>query len=282
MAGGALSGARSVTPGPAREGLGLAALSGELSRQQPHELAAGVAVELRDVWFGYRRREPVLRGISLAVYDSQVTMVLGASGSGKTTLLKLIKGLVAPGQGEIRVLGTPLPVQRTHATLDPKVAYIPQQLGLVRSSTVLVNTLTGTLGRLPRWRGAAGIFPGATVERAREMLHALGIGNKAGQKVRQLSGGERQRVAIARALMQQPSIILADEFVSQLDPATTAEIMELMRDIAGTGVALLITTHELDVVARFADRVVLVGGGHKLVDCSVDEVPVGELASLMK
>ena len=92
------------------------------------------------------------------------------------------------------------------------------------------------------------------------------------EKVFNLSGGERQRVAIARALMQHPRLLLADEFISQLDPVTTVSIMDSMKEIVRSGVTLLMTTHELDVVARYAHRVAVLRDGEKVLDCPAAEV----------
>jgi phosphonate transport system ATP-binding protein len=209
-------------------------------------------------------------------------MVLGGSGSGKTTLLKLIKRLLVPQGGQVHLLGLPQVRIHARARLDPRVAYIPQQLGLVRSRTVLDNVLTGALGSIAGWRGLLGIYPSDVVRRAHDLLDTLGIGHKAGDKVRTLSGGERQRVAIARALLQQPHIILADEFVSQLDPATTTDIMHLVQAISRGGVTVFMTTHELDLVERFAETVIVLRDGDKVLDSPATEVAATELAALMK
>ncbi len=248
----------------------------------PDRPAGQPAVSVRDAWFGYRKATPVLRSVSFDLEPGQLMMVLGASGSGKSTLLKLVKGLIAPHRGEVRVFGTPIRPAGMRGRLDASVAYIPQQLGLVRTSTVLENALGGALGQVPTWRGLTGFFPRATVALALETLETLGVGHKAHQKVRSLSGGERQRVAIARALVQRPRVLVADEFVSQLDPVTTGEIMELVEGIAATGVAVLMTTHELDIVSGFAEQVMLLRDGEKVLQCGPREIEANELANLMK
>lgn len=224
-------------------------------------LALDPAVQLLNVWFGYHTRQPVLRGVSISARPGQVTVLLGASGSGKTTLLKLIKGLLPVSQGDISVLGRSSSAGGRRAALDPRVAYIPQQLGLVRNLSVLDNVLLGAMPRIGTARSLVHWFPRDEVAAAHEALSTLGIGHKAGERVLSLSGGERQRVAIARALMQRARVIVADEFLSQLDPVTTDEIMGVMRKIADQGVALVMTTHELDVVMRHADQVVVLRNG---------------------
>jgi phosphonate transport system ATP-binding protein len=223
---------------------------------------ADPALEAVDLWFGYGRGRPVLRGVTLAARAGEVTMILGVSGSGKTTLLKLFKGFLAPWRGQVRALGAPVNASQ-RARLDPRSAYIPQQLGLVRSLSALENTLIGALARTPALPSALAHFPAPDLERARNLLDRLGIADKAGESVHALSGGERQRVAIARALMQRPRIVLADEFISQLDPVTSAEIMTVVRGIADDGVAVVQTTHEMDIVDRYADSVIVLRDGQK-------------------
>ena len=222
-------------------------------------------LEAGDVWFSYSAGRQVLRGVSLTAKPGEITMVLGASGSGKTTLLKLFKGLLAPRQGSVRVLGAPV-VSARRARLDPRVAYIPQHLGLVRTLSVLDNVLAGVLGRVPPFPSLLRRFPHAQVARARDLLNRLGIGNKAETRAHSLSGGERQRVAIARALMQAPRILLADEFVSQLDIHTSRDMLTIVRSIVDTGVTAVVATHEVELVDRYADSVVVLRNGEKVLD----------------
>ncbi len=186
----------------------------------------------------------------------QVAMVLGRSGSGKTTLLKIIQGVLQPHSGSIAV--DPGAAGGSHRAA---VAWVPQTLGLVRGMSALDNTLVGALARTNSMLSLARVFPGRLVREAAETLALVGLFDKRQEPVARLSGGERQRVALARALMQKPALILADEFVSQLDPVTTDEILILMRQVAKTGVSFLVTTHEIEAVARFSDRVLLVRDG---------------------
>ena len=240
------------------------------------------AVALRDLTFGYGGKHPVLRGITLEAAPGGITMVLGASGGGKTTLLKLVKGLLAPDRGSIHVFGTPVRPGGRTGRLDRRVAYIPQQLGLVRSLSVLDNTLMGALGRTGTLASLVRLFPRSEIARARDVLDQLGIGHKAAEKVHNLSGGERQRVAIARALMQEARLVLADEFVSQLDPVTTTEIMNILRGLVRDGLTLVMTTHELDLVGRYADHVVVLRDGEKIADAPANRLAAESLPALLK
>jgi phosphonate transport system ATP-binding protein len=127
--------------------------------------------------------------------------------------------------------------------------------------TTLENTLAGALSTTNTFASLFKVFPRETLRQAKDVLADLGLGTKTNAKIHELSGGERQRVAIARALMLQPDLILADEFVSQLDPVTSEEILDNMRSIAAKGVGLLITTHETDAVAQYADDVYVMQRG---------------------
>lgn len=234
-------------------------------------VAPAIAVSVRDLWFGYGASTPILRGVTLEARAGEMTVILGESGGGKTTLLRILKGLSIPQQGAVEVLGAPLRRGRL-GRLDARVAYIPQQLGLIRSQSVLSNVLTGALGRLGTWRSLLGPVPAEYTREAEALLESLGIADKTSVAVQTLSGGERQRVAIARSLMQHPSVILADEFVSQLDVVTSREIMALARAVTDRGVTLVMTTHELDLAREFADRVVVLRHGIVALDVRAREV----------
>ncbi len=218
-------------------------------------------LRLEDVWFGYVDRVDVLRGVNISFGSGEVTMVLGRSGSGKTTLLKVAAGLLKPRRGRVVV------VDESGVELKaPKIGYIPQGIGVVGNMTVLENVLLGAFDRSPKILAFLGRFPKEEVERAEEILELLGLGEVVWKKVKELSGGQRQRVAIARSLMHGSELILADEFVSQLDPLTTVEVLELVRSLKSRGVGFAITTHDVHLVPKYADRVVVIRDGRVVLD----------------
>ncbi|MEX0683176.1 MAG: ATP-binding cassette domain-containing protein [Dehalococcoidia bacterium] len=234
-------------------------------------------IEARDIWFSYDNRQPVLRGVNLEVYPGEMTMILGRSGSGKTTLLRVLKGLLRPQRGAVleHVNGG----SHRHGAA---IAYVPQTLGLVRSLSALDNALTGSLSRVGA-RSLVRSFPGSVVEDAKELISRLGLAPKIHEPVHRLSGGERQRIAIARALMQQPALILADEFVSQLDPITAENILQMMRGIAAErNVSLLVTTHETDIVDTYADRVIVMREGVIIHDSPSADIAAGQMLALLR
>ena len=234
------------------------------------------AVIARDLWVSYNGRTAALRGVDIQVAPGTMAMVVGRSGAGKTTLLRVIAGLLTPARGSVSFDDDAGPHRRG------RVAYVPQTLGLVRSMTAFENAVSGALADTGTLRSLARMFPKEATERAAATLAKLGLESKLHQRVYNLSGGERQRVAIARALMQQPDMILADEFVSQLDPVTTGEILEQMRGVAASGVSLLITTHETDLVTKYADQLIVLRAGEKAYDGHPAGLSLPEMMELLR
>lgn len=226
-----------------------------------------------------------LRDISLRVDAGEMVLLLGPSGSGKSTFLKLVKGMLRPQEGSLKVLGEDLssgPSRRLKRALGSRIAWVPQHLGLVRNLTAMENVLTGALSRISLVAAMLKMFPQDEVREARELLGRLGIERKAEEKVHNLSGGERQRVAIARALMQRPELVLADEFVSHLDPVTTKEIMRLATDAARRGVTFLISTHEIELAADYGERAIFFREGRKIHEARAREITPDLVERLMK
>lgn len=233
-------------------------------------------LRLEDVWFGYRNPVTVLRGVNADFRSGEVTMVLGRSGSGKTTLLKVAAGLLRPSRGRVIALG-----DSGEPLSKPRIGYIPQGIGVVGNMTVLENVLLGAFDRSPRLGALLGRFPREEVERAEVILEQLGLSGLAHERVKELSGGQRQRVAIARSLMHGAELVLADEFVSQLDPLTTIEVLELVRSLKARGVGFAITTHDVHLVPRYADRVAVIREGMVVLEREASAVSPEELVKAL-
>ncbi len=247
------------------------AVDAEPGSSSPHALV------LRGVTAGYRRGRPILRDLDLAVPRGECWAVLGPSGSGKTTLIRVILGVLRPERGTVRLQpGEPNGTGRAGG-----IGYIPQNLGLVRHRSVRENVLLGCLDRLGSWRALTGRFPEAEAEAADEALRRVGLGGRGGERIERLSGGERRRVAVARALLQRPRLLLADEFLAEVDRVAAAEIVALLRQLRrDTGMTLLFVDHDVENACRIADRVVVLAGGRKVRELSAGEVDpsrVGEL-----
>lgn len=235
-------------------------------------------VDARGLGITFRGRD-VLVSVDLQAHAGEIVMIAGRSGGGKTTLLRLIKGILQPDRGHLSVLGAP---PRHAGRSDPRVGFIPQQLGLVRNESVLANVLTGASSRTGVLRSLLGRFAAEEQKQAHALLDRLGIGAYAQMPVRTLSGGQRQRVAIARSLMQRPQVLLADEFVSQLDLVTAKEILEVTRAIAREGVTVLMTTHEVELAREFADRIVMLQDGCVALDAPAGEVDVARIREVLR
>jgi phosphonate transport system ATP-binding protein len=142
-----------------------------------------------------------------------------------------------------------------------------QEYNLVERLTVMENLLSGRLGYVPAFKAWFRRFPQADIDRAFQLLDKVGLASFANQRADALSGGQRQRVGIARAVMQQPKLLLADEPTSSLDPKTSVEIMELMRDLGREhGIPVIVNMHDVELARRFADRIVGMSGGKVVYD----------------
>ncbi|MBN2622129.1 MAG: amino acid ABC transporter ATP-binding protein [Acidimicrobiales bacterium] len=203
-------------------------------------------------WFG---RFQALRGVDLAVGRQEVVVVIGPSGSGKSTLIRCINRLEEHDRGRIVVDGTELTHDVRHiAEVRREVGMVFQSFNLFPHLTVLENITLGPR-KVRRWP------KGRANEVAREMLERVKIPEQADKYPGQLSGGQQQRVAIARALAMQPKIMLFDEPTSALDPEMIAEVLDVMRELARSGMTMIVVTHEMGFAREVADRVVFMADG---------------------
>ena len=219
-------------------------------------------LEAIDVWFAYTPEKYVLRAVTFGVESGKIIMIFGRSGEGKTTLLKLLKGILKPTRGEVRYRNRSITSVQSSRELYRAIGYIPQGFGVVSNLTVLENVVIGALSRVPSFHAILGSFPEEEVAKAEAILDSLGIGDLKDVKVSKISGGQRQRVAIARALMQDPEVILADEFVSQLDPVTALEVMEDFKQLSKVrGIGVVMTSHDVNLIPEYADEVMVLRDG---------------------
>lgn len=221
----------------------------------------------------YVKGRPVLRDINLEVHDRGITAIIGPSGTGKSTLLRCINRLVEPTSGRIEFEGEDITVlgRAGLRRARRKIGMVFQEYNLVERLTVIENLLCGRLGYISPLRAWLRRFPDDDVERAFQLLEAVGLESFAYQRADNLSGGQRQRVGIARAMMQAPHILLADEPTSSLDPKTSVEIMELMARLAGErGIPVIVNIHDVTLGKRFADRIVGMSGGQIVYDGAPD------------
>jgi ABC-type polar amino acid transport system ATPase subunit len=210
--------------------------------------------ELRGVnkWFGSHH---VLRDVDLRIGRGERVVICGPSGSGKSTLIRCLNQLEHHQEGEIRFEGRPIgPESGDLARLRREVGMVFQQFNLFPHLTVLENCV------LPQVR-ARGLSRHEARVRAMELLERVNIPEQAGKYPSQLSGGQQQRVAIARSLCMQPKVMLFDEPTSALDPEMIKEVLDVMIELAETGMTMVCVTHEMGFARRVADRVVFMDQG---------------------
>jgi putative ABC transport system ATP-binding protein len=197
-----------------------------------------------------------LRGVSLEVPKGQFVALVGPSGSGKSTFLNLVGGLDRPTDGELWVDGVELSVSKEKALTEhrrQRVGFVFQSFNLLPRLTALENVALPLM--------FVGVPMRERLNRARELLTQVGLADRLEHRPTQLSGGEQQRVAIARALVSRPAMILADEPTGNIDSATGAEIMALLRHLnREQDVTLLLVTHDPEAAA-FADRLIQLRDG---------------------
>jgi len=229
-------------------------------------------VQMNDISASYDSKSYVLKDIRMSVDRGSNYAIVGQSGSGKSTLLRLINGMMNPSKGKIMVdYQIPNISDKKFKSLMHKIGYIPQNLGLIKNSTVLENILIGALPRVGGFNSFFKRFSDLEIDNAKKILKQVGLEGKAERKVYMLSGGEKRRVAIARALVQKPEIILADEIVSELDHVTAREIMDVLAEAQATmKLTAIMVHHDLQLALEYADRVAVIKEGEKVLEIGVE------------
>jgi putative ABC transport system ATP-binding protein len=220
-------------------------------------VSAEAVLELDGVTKVYGEDPPVpaLRGVSFSVRPGELLAIIGPSGSGKSTLLHVMGTLERPTSGVVRVGGVDaarLSDREVSRLRAREIGFVFQQFFLAEHATVRENVADGLL--------YAGVAAPERCRRADEALERVGLAARATSKPTKLSGGERQRVAIARALVGRPAIVLADEPTGNLDSATGASIMALVRELNADGATIVMITHDADLAAQVPRQVRMLDG----------------------
>jgi polar amino acid transport system ATP-binding protein len=203
-------------------------------------------------WFGDLQ---VLDKVTLDVPEHNVVCLIGASGSGKSTLLRCLNMLEHVEEGEIVVDGQRLTHEKVDVNaLRRKIGIVFQAYNLFPHMTVLQNVMLSP-------RKALGISRDEAEDRARPLLRRIGLEAKANEYPDRLSGGQQQRVAIVRALAMQPKLMLLDEITSALDPQLVSDVLELVRELADSGMTMILATHEMGFAREVADKVCFLDAG---------------------
>ena len=205
---------------------------------------------LKDVAIGYDSSDPLVKVPDLHVFPGEIIAIAGPSGIGKSTLLRTIAGLVSPISGTLEVCGKTLPESPPRGHLG----YVPQKLGLVRHASVRHNVDQGARAgtRLRKERN----------ERSTGAIEQMGLTDKSREPIRRLSGGQQRRVATARTLAQRPRLILADEFLSELDEETLSSVLEAVTNyVRKNDASLIVVEHDITRAKMMADKLLVIDDG---------------------
>ena len=205
-----------------------------------------------------------LRSVSVDIGTNEYVAIMGPSGSGKSTLMNLVGCLDTPTSGSYVLNGTDVSKMEDNRLAEirnQEIGFIFQTFNLLPRYTALENVTLPLI--------YAGVGKHERVERAKQTLHDVGLGDRMDHRPNELSGGQRQRVAVARALVNNPSIILADEPTGNLDSKTSVDIMKLFGEIHSRGNTIILVTHE-ESIARFAHRII------RLLDGEIDHIEIND------
>lgn len=197
----------------------------------------------------------VLRGIDVEIHKGEVVVVIGPSGSGKSTFLRCLNLLEIPNEGSIIVEGETITDKKADVNkIRQKMGMVFQQFNLFSNMNIMRNMCVAPITVKKAEKSKA-------QERALELLRRVGLEEKADSYPQQLSGGQKQRVAIARALAMDPDIMLFDEPTSALDPEMVGEVLAVMKELAASGMTMVVVTHEMGFAREVGDRVLFIDEG---------------------
>lgn len=212
-------------------------------------------IEFSHVFKSYSQDHPILEDVSFKVGTGEFVFVAGPSGAGKSTLLKLVAGLVPPSRGSIEVNGQRL--DQLPARAKP---YLRRAVGVILQDTHLLYDRSA-IDNVMLPLAVAGHPKSTSISRARAALQKVGLSGKERSNPLALSGGEQQRLAIARAIVNRPALLIADEPTANLDRDTARRVMSVFRDFNQVGVTTLVATHDEELMAEFAHRVIIIEPG---------------------
>ena len=212
-------------------------------------------IEVRSLDKHFKNTE-VLSGITIDFFKGEVVCIIGPSGAGKSTFIRCLNNLETPSYGYVLVNGVPIAHKKSKDAKQEllKMGMVFQDFNLFSHMTVLENIIDAPVHVKKEEKEVA-------ISRAKELLDKVGLLDKIDAYPAQLSGGQKQRVAIARALCMEPEIMLFDEPTSALDPQMVQEVLKVMRDLAETGMTMIVVTHEMNFARQVADKILFMANG---------------------
>jgi len=209
----------------------------------------------------------VFENINLKVKKGEVLVIIGPSGSGKSTMLRCLNFLEIPNGGEVIIEGEKLDAKdkKKTRTIIEKIGMVFQNFNLFPHKTVLENVMEAPI--VVKKEGKAEVQ-----KRAEILIEKVGLKDKMDYYPSKLSGGQKQRVAIARALAMKPDLMLFDEPTSALDPELVGEVLNVMKELAGEGMTMVVVTHEMGFAKEVADRVIFMDGGQIVEEGTPEEI----------
>lgn len=209
-----------------------------------------------------------LENINITIQPGEFVALVGRSGSGKSTLLRTLTHIIKPDSGFVKVNGETVSSlnDKQLRFLRTRTGFIFQNFGLVPSASALENVLMGALGTLKLPRLGSLSYPKDLRAKAVDLLQQVGMVEHLSKRADELSGGQMQRVAIARSLMLDPSVLLADEPISSLDPANSAEVMKLLTSVNSQGVTVLVSLHQVEYALEYSSRIIALKSGSIFFD----------------
>ncbi len=222
--------------------------------------------------------------LTLSICPGEKVALIGSSGAGKSTLIRLLNGTLKPTQGNLQAFGRDLSQAKPHQLrqVQRRIGTIYQQFHLVDNLRVIHNVNAGHLGRWSFAKALTSLVIPLEVETAQTALAQVGIPEKIYARTDQLSGGQQQRVAIARVLVQDPSVILADEPISSLDPTLSREVMDLLSNLCQAERTLIVSLHDVEIAREYCDRMIGLRKGKLVFDAPTSQVSADLISDLYR
>ena len=228
-------------------------------------MSANALIQVNELRKAYGKQE-VLKGITTEIQTGEVVCVIGPSGSGKSTFLRCLNRLEEASSGQILFEGVDLCDKKTDIdSVRQRMGMVFQQFNLFPHMNILKNLTIGPIELQKRSREEAEAY-------AMELLHKVGLAERANAYPQQLSGGQQQRIAIVRALCMKPDVMLFDEPTSALDPEMVGEVLNVMKDLAAQKMTMVVVTHEMGFAREVASRVMFLADGYFLEEGSPAEL----------